>query len=182
MNTRSTLPSFRRTLSFDSMPIADTWEQDRQVLMRLTGIGEVMAKRLESLGSPLDAFILITAFPLVVVAWADGAVDPAEAAMIIEFCERRGLARDGEGRKLLERWLRHGPTARTHVLFAGFVAEHVRSVSAVAYERWRMAVLEGARAVAEAAGGFLFLIPKVNAAERAALARLEVSLDPARSV
>jgi hypothetical protein len=171
-----TIPSSARS------PASRLPDPEVMVLMRLAGISEPLANRLAELAPPREAHTLMSALPLVMVAWADGAVDPREAERIVEFCDRRVLPQAGAGRQVLERWLTDGLTSKDHLLFAEFVSASVQGLGAVAYDRWRRAVLAAALEVAEAAGGFTFLISPVNSAERSVLARVESLLDPARYV
>lgn len=68
-----------------------------------------LVSALHSLGVDEESVAAVALLPLVEVAWADGRVQPAERAEILELARARGLL-DGEGQRLVETWLRYRPS------------------------------------------------------------------------
>lgn len=130
--------------------------------------------QLEAMGIDAAHYRLVVLLPLVEVAWADGKVQAAERALIQQLAERVGIAADGPGRALLERWLTEKPSAfylsRGRKLL-GQLAGHPE------FEEIGLHSLEEVvgycRDLASAAGGLFGVIGnKVDPAEEAAIAEI----------
>src|SRR5687767_6643465 len=68
-----------------------------------------LADGLRSLGMDAASWRALPILPLVQVAWADGAVQEAERALILRVSEEKWPLGE-EGHRLLRNWLRHPPT------------------------------------------------------------------------
>jgi len=137
---------------------------------------DVVIDRLIQLGVGPETVLAVTLVPLIVVAWADGSIDPKERAVLIRSAEERGIKPGTPAHEMFERWLERKPSPHLVEVWKQFV----RALSAAFEEPERRAMqttlIGMARSVAEAAGGFLGLGSKVSAAERAALEDLEATL------
>jgi tellurite resistance protein len=112
-----------------------------------------------------DALVLL---PLVWVAWADGTVDPAERALILDVAARH-VHLGPEGARVLTNWLSFGPErARLEAAAALLVAldHRVRANE-------RDDIVDFCRGVAAASGG---LFGKTSAPEREAIELVAQSL------
>lgn len=133
---------------------------------------EALLERLEELGIEAETLAALSLFPLAAVAWADGIVEDSEREAVLKGSEAAGLAKGELARELLEGWLREAPPAGlmeiwreyTRALCAGLDSEQRASLSRQLIGR--------ARAVAEAAGGFLGL-GRISKEEAAVLRELE---------
>lgn len=127
---------------------------------------------MRELGIDKDNFRTLGLLPLVFVAWADGAVQRAEGALI------RRVARDkgwlvGTGEELLDRWLEEPPDA-------AYVHKGLQLLEQLARERHGFGgaitvetlnnLLVLCKEVAEAAGGLWGLAESISAEEEQALA------------
>jgi tellurite resistance protein len=109
---------------------------------------------------------------LVIVAWADGAIDKKEKSAILQAATSMGVPTDGPGYALLQSWLEHKPPAKLLHAWEAYVAALAADLSPEQREDMKTDVVERARRVAEAAGGFLGIGPKTSASEEEALQRL----------
>ena len=111
---------------------------------------------------------LLGLLPAIQVAWADGKVHPRERAQVLAIAQREGLDRDPEAMERLVAWLETPPAeALVHQML-----EELRTVSGAPNAQ---EVLDWARAVARADGGFLGF-RTVSRREKETLAWLEAAL------
>jgi len=131
--------------------------------------------RLIQLGIGPETVLAVTLVPLIVVAWADGSIDPKERAVLIRSAEERGIKPGTPAHQMFERWLERKPSPHLVEVWKQFVRALNAAFEEPERRAMQAALLGMARSVAEAAGGFLGL-SKVSAAERAALEDLEATL------
>jgi hypothetical protein len=129
---------------------------------------DAFLRRLLTLGVRPEVATAVALTPLVLVAWADGALHDRERDAILEAARQRGVEADRISGRLLTSALERAPDPR---LFAAWSA-YVRLLWGrfTPDECWKMRgnTLDAAREVAEAAGGILGL-SKISAAERRVL-------------
>ncbi len=152
-------------------------KERRQALREVVpNADEALLDRLLEMDLGPETILALILVPLVAVAWADGRIDPRERAALLKAAEERGVAPGSAARRLLEGWLIRRP--ESHLLEAW--TRYVRAIWGSLGEAERRAVhsrmIELARGVAEAAGGFLGLGSKVSPAERAVLEEMERAL------
>lgn len=137
-------------------------------------LGESLQDRLAELGIGVDTIEALVLVPLVEVAWADGKMDARERDAVLRAAEARGLAPGTPGRALLEAWTEQRPARELMESWSAYIGALCQDLSAD--HRWNLEeqIVGEARAVAEAAGGFLG-IAKVSKQEEAVLAQLEAA-------
>lgn len=135
--------------------------RDREVLDRLAA--------LDLNGATVAALGLV---PLVEVAWADGAIHERERAAVVRAAEEAGVTRDTAAHALLESWLNRRPEPALLEAWKEYAAALAADLGDEERQILRHDLLDRARAVAAAAGGFLGT-GKVSAAEEAMLRELE---------
>lgn len=129
-------------------------------------------ERLEALGIRADTFAALTVVPLAAVAWVDGRLEESERRLVLAAGRNAGIGEEGPGRRLLELCLTAPPPAELWELWHAYVASTCATLPDAERRRWRERVLAEARRIAEAAGGFKSLVPKVSADEAALLDRI----------
>ena len=153
-------------------------EQQLELLRDVVKIHDAaFLRRLMALGVRPEVAVAVMLVPLVHLAWADGALDERERGAILDAARQRGVAAERIAGKLLASKLAQKPDAR---LFSAWTTYMRRLWGCfTADERWRMRtnILESARDVAEAAGGFLGLARKISAEERRVLDEIAAILD-----
>lgn len=147
-------------------------------IQRLTGISNpVILDALANLKLGGAAVMVMSMFPLVEVAWADGKVDDKERLVVLQQAENVGIAKDSEASLLLAQWLDERPEQSWHQLWADYVSELVKRMKTEDRELLKNEVLGRARLVAESSGGMLFSGFAVSAAEKRVLEKLSLAFN-----
>ena len=119
-----------------------------------------------------ETLVAFTLVPLVEVAWADGEIQPKERDAIIKAAIDRGVEEDSPTAKLLRNWLETPPDPQLLETWRAYIEELLGSLSDRTRAHMKSSVMGRARAIAEAAGGFLG-VASISAAEKKMLEELE---------
>lgn len=138
---------------------------------------ESVLARLAGLGIRPDTLAALTLIPLVEVAWADGRMERREIEAVLAGAESTGLAAGSPSHGLLRIWLEERPPVDLVEAWKAYIRALASELSDGQRKRLRDNILDRARAVAEAAGGFLGLGNKVSREEEAALEDLGLPFD-----
>ena len=130
---------------------------------------------IDALGVKPETLAALQLIPLVAVAWADGQMQANERNAILAAAEDAGLGGSPAARKLLVSWLDHNPGSELVDAWKGYAVAMLADLTPEAAGVMRGKLLEGAREVATAAGGFLG-IGSISDEERAVLVSLEQAL------
>lgn len=146
----------------------------RDEIQQLTGITNPgLLDALANLKLGGAAVMVMSVFPLVEVAWADGKVDDKERRVVQQQAENVGISKGSEAALLLAQWLDERPDLSWHRLWADYVGELIKRMKAEDRELLKNEVLGRARLVAEASGGLLGAGFAVSGAEKKTLEKLE---------
>ena len=140
-------------------------------------ISDALVNSLFEHGVTPKALAALALVPLVIVAWADGSDEQKEKTAIIQAATSIGVPTDGPGYALLQAWLEHKPPTKLLHTWETYTTALVATLTPEQREGMKSDIIGRARAVAQAAGGFLGLGPKVSAAEAQILERLEKAFD-----
>lgn len=153
---------------------------DREELRKTTGISnnEVL-DRLAAVNAKGELLLVFRLYPLVEIAWADGKIDPKEAKAVIDAAVKFGIPPTSAALKTLEEWLDRGPTPDGRAAWFAFAGELRKSLNEVELKTFKHDLLEGAKAVAKASGGFLGIGFDVSPAEKKVLDKVADALAPA---
>jgi hypothetical protein len=139
-----------------------------------TGIkDETLLTKLLDLGLQAQTLAALSLVPLVRVAWADGSVDDKERAAVMRAAHEGGVLQGSPGYTMLEKWLNRGAEPallEAWTAFAGTLASRLHGGDR---EALAAGIVDKARIVAEASGGFLGLGNKVSKEEQAVLDELK---------
>lgn len=133
---------------------------------------EILLDQLAALGINPDTLTALSLVPLVEVAWVDGIVEDAEKQKIFAAARAAGLEETSAGHKLLESCLTQGPQSKLRKMWGQYVAIVCTTLSAKERDALKTSLLQQARSVAEAAGGFIASGSKVSSKEEALLAEI----------
>ncbi len=149
----------------------------REELARASGISnEAVLKSLEADGINASTVAALSLVPLVWVAWADYDMESGESSAVLKAAAMAGIADGSEAQQLITGWLANRPSEALFRHWQEYVAATTATMDDADRQRLRDEVTGRARAVAEAAGGFLG-IAKISQAERDALAEIERSFE-----
>ena len=137
--------------------------RERERLAAASGIGErALLDDLRDVGVTATNIEALGLAPLVLMAWADGTLEPEVREAALRAIEAEGVARGSEGHRLFESWLVERPGGALMKAWREYidsVFDHLATLPAelrgVAEERLRDEVLSRMRSVARASGHFL---------------------------
>lgn len=154
-------------------------ETTRKGLSEVSGISSrPVLDRLIELGVTPDVLAVLALVPLVEVAWACGHVRKEEKAAILAAADKVRFAKGSIDYAILEQWLTRRPPPKLVSAWEHYVAALCEELSESQREQMKKTLLSHARAVAEAAGGFLGLTSTISPEEQKALDRIERALTP----
>jgi tellurite resistance protein len=109
----------------------------------------------------------------VAVAWADGSVQAREREVILDAAKKSGIQPQDGRYPILERWLAEPPRKEMIDAWELYLRGLCQKLTPPEVENLKHDLLDLARSVARAAGGFLGLGEKISASERDVLDELE---------
>ena len=134
-----------------------------------------LLRDLADLGFTADTVSLLPLVPILQVAWAEGAITPAERTLIIDVARHRGIAEGSPADRQLGEWLAHQPPpdvfSRGDRLVAAMLAAHSNATHDLSADD----LVKYCETIAAASGGILGL-GKVSSGERAAIDLIQKAL------
>jgi tellurite resistance protein len=146
----------------------------RAQLAQVSGIhDEAVLDHLIELGIDPETLAAMAVVPLVAVAWADGTVQPQEREVILNAAKNSGIQPQDGRYPMLERWLVEHPGKEMVEAWKLYIEGLCKKLSPPEIEELKHDLLDLARNVAQAAGGFLGLGNKISASEQDVLTDFE---------
>lgn len=118
----------------------------------------------------------LSIIPLVVVAWADGAIQPQEREAILQGADDAGMTKGDAAYELLQSWLNEKPKDSLFIAWKEYIQALAKEVSTETLERLRDNITTRIHKIAKAAGGVLG-IHKVDVSEKQAMKDIESAFD-----
>lgn len=151
-------------------------QSSREELQRLTGIAnEQVLDALAGLKMGGAATLVMSLYPIIEVAWADGVIDARERTVISDLAKTIGLEKDSPAFEYLQKWLDEKPELSWQTLWADYVKALCAKMKPDDKALLKATVLGRARVVAEASGGFMGLAFRMSEAEKKVLEKLELA-------
>ena len=116
-----------------------------------------------------ETLAAIALVPLVAVAWADGSIDSKERAAVLRAAGESGLKAGASGYAMLEKWLEAAPPAALVDSWKGYVGAITAGMDHASRRALQAPIMDRARTVALAAGGFLGINMRVSDVEEKVL-------------
>ena len=146
----------------------------RQALQEASGITDTaLLDRLVGQGVEAATLAALSLVPLVMVAWADGPLDDKERAALLAAAAESGIRQDSPAQRFLIRWLSTRPPPALLDSWEAYIRASTAKLDPTARQVLKSGLLDRAHRVAESAGTFLGLPPRINPAAAAVLGRLE---------
>lgn len=163
----------REKALMERLRVEQAQQSARQTLAAASGLtDDTVLSHLADLGIQPDTLLALRLVPLIAVAWADGQLDERERRAVLAGLEAAGIAAGSAAHDLVQGWLASPPPPAMLEAWTAYTTALARRLPAGERAQLRSTVMGQARAVAEAAGGFLG-VGKVSPAEEAAIRRLE---------
>lgn len=138
-----------------------------------SNLSDSVVERLVEHGVTVETVTSLTLVPLVAIAWADGTVEKKEREAVLKAAAEKGIAPGTAAHDLLEAWLNKKPDSKLVRAWEEYIAAIVSTLSAEETKLLKTEIVDRARQVASAAGGFLGMGPRISAAEQSVLEKLE---------
>lgn len=153
---------------------AEASKSKKEALAAASGItDDAVLDKLTALGLDSATVAALSLVPLVLVAWADGAIDDKERGAVLSAAAEAGVEDGGPGHQLLGGWLAKRPPPQLLSAWTDYIRAMAPTLSEDGRRDLKSNLLDRARKVAEAAGGFLGAGRKISPTERDVLDRLE---------
>lgn len=152
--------------------LAETPEarERKRAVAEITGLSDQrVIDALAALDIPTKLLAGIALAPLVLVAWADGEVDARERKAVMQAAAEIGLKQGGVGYELLDSMLASPPDASLRTAWEGYIAVMTAGMDHAERRALCEPLVERARRVALASGGFLGLGPRISEDEEKVL-------------
>jgi len=142
----------------------------KQAFSAVSGItDDAVLDSLVKLDISPETLAAIALVPLIVVAWADGSVDPRERAAVLRAAGETGLVPGADGYAMLEQWLHAAPPASLLEAWKGYIGAITAGLDHAGRRVLQAPIMDRARAVALAAGSFLGIGMNISYAEEEVL-------------
>jgi hypothetical protein len=129
-------------------------------------------EHLLELGVGPESVLAVALVPMAAVAWADGSLDDKERKAILKAASERGIQPGSAGYTMLEVWLKQKPSQKLLEAWKKYARGIWEQLTKDEQVLMRVSLVDRAREVAEAAGGFLG-VASISPKEEALLKELE---------
>ena len=151
----------------------DNTKRKKEALSAASGItNDAALEKLAALNISSETVAALALVPLIAIAWSDGSIDDKERAAVLAKAQEEGVSQGNVSYELFQRWLSERPPANLLGMWKDYVRALVETMNAEDRRFFKGRVLDRARGVAEATGGFLGMGSKVSAAEQKVLDEL----------
>lgn len=159
---------------------ADAEKFRKAALTAATGIvDDAVLARLMALQIGTGTLAALTLVPMVLVAWADGAISADERRAVLAGAREAGLQPGGPALELLEAWLHDRPAPELFQAWKDYVAALTHTLTPAERQSLEASVLAQAHKVAAATGSFLGLTSPISESENKLLRELAHSFHTA---
>jgi hypothetical protein len=129
-------------------------------------------EHLLELGVGPESVLAVALVPMAAVAWADGSLDDKERKAILQAASERGIQPGSAGYTMLEVWLKQKPSQKLLEAWKKYARGIWEQLTKEEQVLMRVSLVDRAREIAEAAGGFLG-VASISPKEEALLKELE---------
>lgn len=153
-------------------------ERSLAAVAKVSGISsESILRKLLDMNVELEVLATLSIIPLIETAWADGKIEDAERAAVLEGAEGLGIKKSHLGYDLLEQWLGRKPPEGLLDSWIYYMRGLCPLLSGEERAALKSDVIRKARAIAEAAGSSGGKKSKISLREYDILARLESAFE-----
>jgi hypothetical protein len=147
-------------------------QSTKEELRKASGMtDDAVLEQLVGLGLTGQTIAALSLVPLIMVAWADGSIQDNERTAVLQGALGKGLEEGSDGYQLLESWLAKKPDEKLFVAWESYIKALAGQLNDEQNRLLKNQILNFAKVVAEAAGGFLG-VGRVSATEDKILARI----------
>lgn len=151
-------------------------KETKETLAAISGItNDAVLQKLLDLDIRPETLTSICLAPLVEVAWADGSVDSQEQEAILAAASNLGFTQGSDNYDIVKQWFTHKPSSDLLTAWIHYIEGICEKLNATEKEALKDSIMQHARNVANASGGFLNLGigNKISKQEQEMLNKLE---------
>jgi hypothetical protein len=170
---------FRKEESKQLAALKDKKErgEQRKALAAASGMtDEAVLDKLIDSGITAETMTAVSLVPLVAVAWADGSIQDNERNAILASAKGKGIEEGSAAYEMLSAWLARKPGRDLVKAWESYIEALDAKLTGEQIKILKRQVMDRARDVASAAGGFIG-IGKISGDEEKVLERLEAAFD-----
>ncbi len=149
---------------------------DKETRERLSSFSHLLDE-LVSQNVRAETLACVTLIPLVVVAWADGKLEEEERLAVLRAFKEKGLATNPAAVSLIEGWLGEHPGEELFTTWKDYIASLSSTMSEATFAHLKTSVVDQAKEVAHATGGFLGVINSESRSEKQAIAQIAAAFE-----
>ncbi len=151
-------------------------EDERTQMVAALGVDDdALFEQLKAHGVTASTLAAVSLAPLVLVAWADQSLEGKEREAVLKEASASGLSSGSPEYQLVESWLSQRPAPSLLSTWAAYAKGVSEALDEGRRAEFRESILNRAKAVAGAAGGFAGM-NRVSAAEKEVLDQVEAAL------
>ncbi len=133
-------------------------KETKESLSQISGIqNEQILDKLVSLNVRPETLASLCIIPLIEVAWADGGIDEKEKKAILQAAEKTGFKQGSIDFDLIRQWMTRKPTEHLLDAWVLYIKGLTEKLSQEEKNAMKTEIMNRARSIAEASGGFLGL-------------------------
>ena len=149
-------------------------DASRAELQKLTGItDEKVLDALSALKIGGAASLVMSLYPVVAVAWADGTIDEKEKAALVQASKSIGVEQGTAAHQYLSKWIAEKPEPAWFDLWTDYVKALVAHMKPDDRAMLKATVIGRCHEIGQASGGFLGVAFRLSEAEKRVIAKLE---------
>lgn len=151
----------------EQLAIMEKMKESKEALRKVSGIqSEDVLDRLVALNIRPETLVPLGQVPLIEIAWADGELDEKERNAMLKAVMDAGFEKGSINYTVIESWMKHRPPKQLLTAWVHYTKGLCEVLTDDEKKRFQEKIIDRAKKIAEASGGFLGLGNKISAAEQ----------------
>jgi hypothetical protein len=170
--------SKRDAILIEQLKRMEKMKESKESLRSVSGIkSDEVLEKLVSLDVRPETLVSLGQVPLIEIAWADGEIDEKEREAMLKAVINAGFEKGSINYTLIENWMTHRPPKELLSAWVHYIQGLCESLSEEEKKNFCAKIVDRARMIAEASGGFLGLGNKISKAEQKVLDTLKSAFE-----
>ena len=151
----------------EQLALMEKMKEGKETLRKVSGIkNDEVLEKLISLNVRPETLVSLGQVPLIEIAWADGEIDAKEREAMLKAVVDAGFEKDSINYAVIESWMAHRPPKELLTAWVHYTQGLCETLSEEEKNNFREKIIDRAKKIAEASGGFLGLGNKISEAEQ----------------
>ena len=162
----------------EQLHLMEKMKEGKESLRSVSGIkNDEVLEKLVSLNVRPETLVSLGLVPLIEIAWADGELDTKEREAMLKAVVNAGFEKGSINYTLIENWMTHRPPKELLSAWVHYIQGLCESLSEEEKKNFCEKIVQRARMIAEASGGFLGLGNKISKAEQNVIDTLKAAFE-----